>query len=122
MDVRLGWRQTPLWSVEAQFEWIPNHNGIEYGAWWIGANGKFYANLLEDRLQPYFLIGAGGLYVKQPQSNGLQVDWAFRNGIGVDYYLTENWSVGGETTFVWGVGNVWKYYYLAVGLGAQYRF
>jgi opacity protein-like surface antigen len=122
MDIRLGWRETPLWSIEAEFEWIPNHNGIEYGSWLLGANGKFYALFMEDRLQPYFIIGANGLFANQPQSRGLKVDWGFRNGLGIDYYLTGNWAINAETTFVWGVGSVWKYYFLTAGVGVQYRF
>ena len=50
------------------------------------------------------------------------MDWAFRQGIGVDYYLGHHWALSAETTFVWGVGEMWKNYFMAVNLAAIYRF
>ena len=51
-----------------------------------------------------------------------KVDWAFRQGIGVDYYLGHHWALSAETTFVWGVGEMWKNYFMALNLAAIYRF
>ena len=50
------------------------------------------------------------------------MDWGFRNGAGVDYYIDENWAIGAETAFVWGVGKVWRNYFLTTSLMATYRF
>ncbi|MAI78764.1 MAG: hypothetical protein CL917_07485 [Deltaproteobacteria bacterium] len=116
----LGWRENERLAFELEFEWIPSHEGIEYGNWLFGVNGKFF--FMEEEIQPYVVIGANGLWAKPPGAASNQVDWGFRNGIGVDYYLNENWAVGIETSFVWGVGNVWKNYFLTTGLTTTYRF
>jgi opacity protein-like surface antigen len=120
LDARLGWRESERLALEIEFEWLASTDGIEYGSWVLGVNGKFY--FAEERIQPYMVLGVNGMWAKVPGAVSSNVDWAFRNGIGLDYYLTENWALNGETSFVWGVGSVWKYYYLTFGVGAVYRF
>ncbi|MBW2231668.1 MAG: porin family protein [Deltaproteobacteria bacterium] len=120
IDARLGWRESERFALEIEFEWLASTDGIAYGSWAIGVNGKFY--FAEERIQPYMVLGANGMWAKVPGAADSDVDWAFRNGIGLDYYLTENWAINGETSFVWGVGEIWKYYYLTFGVGAIYRF
>jgi opacity protein-like surface antigen len=120
IDVFVGWRQSGVLALELEFEWITNHDNIAYGAWLFGPNFKFF--LMQDRIQPYLLLGANGMWYKNNDIIGVEIDWAFRNGLGVDFYLTENWALNAETTFVWGVGDLWKTYYLTAGVGAVYRF
>lgn len=120
INLAVGWRENERVALEAEMTWVPSHEGIEYGNWLFGVNGKFF--LLEGRIQPYVVLGANGYWAKPPDADAHEVDWGFRNGLGVDYYLDENWAVGVETSFVWGVGNVWKNYFLETSLSATYRF
>jgi hypothetical protein len=120
MDVALGWRNSERLALEAELEWITNRDGIEYSSILLGVNGKFY--FLEERIQPYLVLGASGMWTQVPNALEFQDDWAFRNGLGVDYYLDEHWAINAETTFVWGVGDIWRNYYMTFGLGMMYRF
>lgn len=120
LDVAVGWRNSERLALEVEFEWVVNHNDASRGFWLLGANGKFY--FLEDRIQPYLILGAGGAWAKVPDFDGFRDDWAFRQGLGVDYYLDEHWAISGESTFVWGVGDLWKNYFVTFSVGAMYRF
>ncbi len=120
LDVTLGWRNSERIGVETEFEWITNTEGAEYGSWLLGANLKYY--VLKDRIQPYLIGGINGTWTKVPGATDSLYDWSFRNGIGVDYYLTRHWALSSETTFVWGVGDLWNNYFLTFGVGAMYRF
>lgn len=120
LDVALGWRDSERFAIEAEFEWITNRDGIEYGSWLLGVNGKYY--FAEERIQPYMVHGAGAMWTKIPGALSFGDDWAFRHGIGVDYYLDNHWALTAETTFVWGVGDLWKNYFMTFALGAMYRF
>lgn len=120
LDVTLGWRNSERIAIEAEFEWITNTEGIEYGSWLFGVNAKYY--ILEERIQPYIIAGMNGMWTKVPDATYSLYDWSFRNGIGVDYYLTPHWAITSETTFVWGVGDLWNNYFLTFGVGAMYRF
>ena len=119
-DMALGWRNSERLAIEAEFEWIINHEKPTDGSWLLGVNGKFF--LLEERIQPYVILGAGAMWVKVPGSDRGPGDWAFRNGVGVDVYLNNHWALTAETTFVWGVGSVWNNYFLTFSTGAMYRF
>lgn len=120
IEVALGWRNSERLALEVVFEWVINHNDVSDGSWLLGANGKFF--FLEDRIQPYIVLGANGMWAKIPGGLSFRNDWAFRNGVGVDYYLTNHWALTGESAFVWGVGDLWKNYFVTVSLGAMYRF
>ena len=119
-DAAIGWRNSARIALEAEFEWISNHEQPTDGSWLLGVNGKFF--LLEDRIQPYVILGAGAMWVKVPGAAQAKGDWAFRNGVGVDFYLNNHWALTGETAFIWGVGSVWNNYFVNVSLGAMYRF
>ena len=62
------------------------------------------------------------MWARPPGAAASAADWAFRQGIGVEYYMSHHWALTAETGFVWGVGNIWKNYFLAVNFGATYRF
>jgi len=120
LDIALGWRNSERFALEAEFEWITNTDGFDYGSWLLGVNGKFY--FAEGRFQPYAILGAGAMWIKRRGAPSFEDDWAFRNGIGVDYYFTEHWALNGEVDFVWGVGDLWKDYFMSFAVGAMYRF
>lgn len=120
LDFRLGWRENERLALEIDFGWLPSSEGIEYGNWLLGANLKYF--LAEDRVQPYLIAGAGAMWARPPGALATEVDWAFRQGVGVDYYLGHHWALSAESTFVWGVGRVWKNYFLALNFGVIYRF
>lgn len=119
-DVRLGWREDGRLALEVEVEWISNTSDIQYGSWSLGPNVKYF--ILQDAVQPYILLGGGGYWSKMPFAPQSVSDWGFRHGVGVDWYLTENWALEAETTFLWGVGDVWGRYYMTFGVGAMYRF
>ena len=120
LDFRIGWREHERLAMEIDFGWIPSTEGIEYGKWLLGANLKYF--LAEDRVQPYLIAGAGAMWARPPGANSTKIDWAFRQGVGVDYYISHHWALTAESTFVWGVGEVWNNYFLALNFGAMYRF
>jgi opacity protein-like surface antigen len=120
VQLALGWRQSERLALEVEFEWVPSHDGIGNGSWLLGANGKFF--LLEGQLQPYIVMGANGYWAKPPGAPGNEVDWGFRNGLGAEFYVDENWALGVETSFVWGVGKVWRNYFLTTSVTTTYRF
>ena len=120
LDATFGWRNSERIALELEFEWIVNHDDVSLGSWLFGFNGKFY--FLEERIQPYLILGAGAMWSEIPGALEFADDWAFRNGLGVDYYLNDHWAVSLETTFVWGVGDLWENYFLTGGVGLMYRF
>ena len=120
LDVALGWRESERFAIEIEFEWVVNHEDVSLGNWLLGVNGKFY--FLEDRIQPYMINGVGAMWTKIPGAPSFADDWAFRHGLGVDFYLNNHWAITGESTFVWGVGDIWKNYFVTVGVGVLYRF
>jgi hypothetical protein len=120
IDLLVGWRESERLAYELQFDWLMSRDGIEYGNWAFGANMKYF--FMEERWQPYFLSGVNGLVAKVKNGSGSHFDWGFRHGVGLDYYLSENIALSVQSTFMWGVGNLWKHYYLTGGLGLTYRF
>jgi hypothetical protein len=120
LDFRIGWREHERLAMEIDLGWLPSSDGIEYGNWLLGMNVKFY--LAEDRVQPYLLVGAGAMWARPPGALSSQVDWAFRQALGVEYYIDHHWALTAETGFVWGVGKIWKNYFMTLNVGALYRF
>jgi len=120
IDLILGWRESERLAYELQFDWLMSRDGIEYGNWAVGANVKFF--FMEEQWQPYFLTGANALIAKVKDGDETRFDWGFRHGLGVDYYISNNVALSFQSTFVWGVGNLWKHYYVTGGAGFLYRF
>ena len=120
IQLSLGWRQNERLALEAEFQWVPSHEGISNGSWLLGANGKFF--LLEGRIQPYIVLGAYGYWAKPPGARDTEADWGFKNGAGFDFYLDDNWAVGVESSFIWGVGKVWRNYFITTSVTTTYRF
>jgi len=119
VNARFGWRESSWLALEFATEWTILRD-VSYGIWTYGVNGKFF--LMEERLQPFLLAGAGGMTQKTERDGSSSTDWGFRFGAGADYYLTERWALSAEATYVWGVGEVWQRDYASFGLGVLYRF
>ena len=107
VNTRLGYRLTSWFSLEAEYEWLDRMNaslgGVNVGSLQMQsatANLRLIAPL--GRFQPYFLLGAGAIFLNvDTPFNTLQVDhsaFAGRVGLGLDVYLTENvlLNVGAE--------------------------
>jgi opacity protein-like surface antigen len=119
LNARFGWRESSWLALELGAEWTILRDP-SYGIWAYGVNGKIF--MMEDRLQPFFLVGAGGMTQKTKSDENSVTDWGFRFGGGADYYLTESWAVTAEASYVWGVGQLWQRDTTSFGLGVLYRF
>ena len=114
LNARFGSRENELLAWEFQFEWVA-FDQIDYGAWAYGVNAKFFFS--EDRIQPYVVIGAGGMTRKD--ETGSATDWGFRLGGGGDYYLSEHWALNTEFVYMVGVGGVLERDYASFSVGAS---
>jgi opacity protein-like surface antigen len=107
VNTRLGYRLTSWFALEAEYEWLDRMNaslnGVNVGSLQMQsatANLRLIAPL--GRFQPYFLLGAGAIFLNvDTPFNQLEVDhsaFAGRVGLGLDVYLTENvlLNVGAE--------------------------
>jgi len=107
VNTRLGYRLTSWFALEAEYEWLDRMNAsldsVNVGSLQIQsatANLRLIAPL--GRFQPYFLLGAGAIFMDvDTPSNNLELDhsaFAGRVGLGLDVYLTENvlLNVGAE--------------------------
>ncbi|HTO08828.1 MAG TPA: porin family protein [Myxococcota bacterium] len=107
VNARAGYRLTSWFALEAEYEWLDDFNvrfgGIDLGT--IGAQSAT-ANLKLigpfGRFQPYFLLGAGAIWVSVHDRFGA-IDvtspaFAGRVGIGMDVFLTQSFylNVGAE--------------------------
>jgi opacity protein-like surface antigen len=98
-NARLGYRLTSWFAVEAEYEWLQPFNVSlasvhlgTLGAQSATANFRFILPL--SRFQPYFLLGAGAMFLKvEDPLNVLKLDrspFAGRVGLGLDVYLTQS--------------------------------
>ena len=99
VNTRLGYRLTSWFALEAEYEWLDGMNasldGVDVGSLEMQsatANLRFIAPL--GRFQPYFLLGAGAIFVNvDTPFSTIEIDhsaFAGRVGLGLDVYLTEN--------------------------------
>src|SRR5215475_10991610 len=94
LNVRAGYRLHPHFAIEGEFEWLSEAD-IQVGGQDVAtvesftgtANGKAY--LLTGRVQPFALIGIGGMGVRIEGGGGSasESDFAARFGGGVDIYI-----------------------------------
>jgi opacity protein-like surface antigen len=137
---RVGLRCHRYFSAEVQVEWLDNFDGTLFqdGAGEIGsinfepivvtANGRGYLPLWEDRLQPFVLLGAGLVTVKETakdsrgRSTDRETEIALRVGGGIDFYATPNIVVTFETDYLQAFGELDDFAYVSLGVGLQYRF
>jgi opacity protein-like surface antigen len=104
---RVGYRLTSWFSVEAEYEWLQPFNfslqGVHLGTLRAqSATANLRLILPLSRFQPYFLLGAGALFLKVDDPfNVLTLNrspFAGRVGLGLDVYLTQSLlvNVGAE--------------------------
>jgi len=131
-STRVGYRVTPFFALEGQFEFLSKANfsvnGInlfKFDSWILTANSKLY--LLPDRLQPFLLAGLGFMEIEVEDTFGIGVEdpsmeFAARLGGGVDYYATRNIVLSIDVSYVLPTGDIDRSDFVSFGWGLQYRF
>ena len=129
LNVRAGYRMHPHFALEGEFEWLSEAD-IEVGGQDVAtvesftgtANGKAY--LLTGRVQPFALIGIGGMGVRVEGGGGSEAEGGFaaRFGGGVDVYITENFLAAIDASYVLPTGDVDGADFVSIGWGFGYRF
>lgn len=129
LNARVGYRAHPHFAAEAEFEWLSEAD-VEVGgsdvatieSWIFTANGKGY--LLTGRVQPYGLVGLGGM-VSEVDGGGFsdtEGDFAARLGGGVDIYITPNILGNLGVTYVIPTDDLDDFNFVSIGWGFGYRF
>lgn len=139
LTTRLGYRFTPNFAAEGQFEWVDGFDvgvaGVDVGrleTWSLTANLK--GLLMTGRIQPFGLIGLGVLRTRfvdagaglpppfDTLSNVTSSGFAMRFGGGIEFYATRNIVVSFDASYVLPTGSVQDLDYGSFGFGAQWRF
>jgi opacity protein-like surface antigen len=143
---RAGYRLFPWLALEGQFEWFSSFKYttegfvppgqtdpqdvtlMEIEDYTLTLNAKGYP--LTGRVQPFGLIGLGGMYARHTRNPLLiagdpTVDFGgfvARFGGGVDYYLDPNWILTMDVSYLVTTGSVSDTNRTSLGIGFQYRF
>ena len=97
VNARAGYRLTSWFALEGEYEWLDGLDahigsiGSRIGVQTATANFRLIAPL--GRFQPYFLGGAGAVFLNASGDLGLEVAntaFAGRVGLGIDVYLTKS--------------------------------
>jgi len=146
INARAGYRLFPWLAVEGQFEWLSSFGYTaedvllpgetdprdvtlqQVEDYTLTVNAKAYP--LTGRVQPFGLIGLGGMLAKNTRNPQLisgkkTVDlggFVARFGGGVDYYLDESWILTADISYLVTTGNVEDTNRTSLGIGFQYRF
>lgn len=140
MNGRLGYRISPHWAAEAEFEWIRrfeidtkvrfDDDSVQEKSTDIRfvtatANGKYF--LLTGRIQPYVVGGAGYGYATANLAGQSTKDrddgFVLRAGAGVDLYANRDVALTLETAYVLPTSSgIEDLDYVAVQLGFMLRF
>jgi opacity protein-like surface antigen len=140
MNTRLGYRISPHWAAEAEFEWIrrfeidtkvkfdddsEQEKSTDIRFITATANGKYF--LLTGRIQPYVVGGAGYGYATSNLAGQSTKDrddgFVLRAGAGVDLYANRDVALTFETAYVYPTSSgIEDLDYLAVQLGITLRF
>jgi opacity protein-like surface antigen len=135
IDFRVGYRLASRWSVEFDYQWQKGFQSrnpdidpiVEIDTHLLSLNAKFF--LLEERWQPYGLLGASLLIfntelMDSKYKKPWNVDYGFapRFGAGVDFYVTQHWLLYAEGTYAVPVGVTDGANFGTVGGGFLYRF
>jgi len=136
LHVRFGKRVASHFAVESQIDWIGGFDLSEpspiggdrrtgsVDIWTMGLNVKAF--LLTDRVQPYMLVGMGGIFVTgnigfdavDITGNGFMG----RFGVGLDFYATERIGMSIETAYVLPTSSASGFEHITVHWGIFYRF
>ena len=132
LNARVGYRASPHFAVEGQFEWLSKADvaiaGVDLltvDSWILTANSKYYP--LTDRVQPFILAGLGVAQFHVEDKFGFGIEdrltgFAFRVGGGVDFYATRNLVLAVDVSYVLGTGDINDIDFVSFGWGLQYRF
>jgi len=128
LNARAGYRLHPHFAVEGSFEWLSEADISVSGSRVASlesftgtANGKAF--LLTGRVQPFALIGIGGMGITVDRGgSGGESGFAARFGGGVDIYITENFLAAIDASYVLPTGDVDGADFVSIGWGFGYRF
>lgn len=130
-----GYRLAPAVAVEVQYEMLIGTtldiDGISGDAGSVDTTtitGNFKFFILQDRFQPFVVVGAGALSRDLDDDSGqsrsgTESGFAMRYGLGLDVYITRAIAASvGASYILPASGNVEDLDYVSYGLGIQYRF
>jgi hypothetical protein len=135
LDARLGYRILPWLAGEVGFQYYDKFNldlvGQDYAkldGWSVTGNAKGY--LLQGRIQPYGLLGAGVIQFNvNGKAPGVQfggdddvIDFVVRVGGGLDAYITEHLVFYFETGYMLPPIDLDDYSFITLTSGLQVRF
>lgn len=118
VHLRVGYRVHSHVAVELDTTWRPEADGdvkirsgtgptedAEVGSWMAAANAKGY--LFLGRVQPYVLVGAGGLIVDvdAPDFSRQESSFAMNFAGGADCFVTDHLAINAELRWMHPVGN-----------------
>jgi len=127
-NIRFGKRVASHFAVESQFDWIGGFGITRPAAtgsadiWTIGTNVKAF--LLTDRVQPYMLVGMGGIFatgkvgVADVTGNGFMG----RFGVGLDVYATERIGISLESAYMLPTSGASDFENITISWSLFYRF
>lgn len=130
---RFGYVLNDLFAVEAMAEYIFNFEASgplgddDFEARNLFFNGKLTCPAYE-KFKPYAALGIGVMNAHEEiESQGKESetsDWGagFRGALGFDYFFNKNISVGLETAYSLGTGEVDHLEYTTISLGVAYHF
>jgi opacity protein-like surface antigen len=136
VHLRVGYRVHPQVAVELDTTWRPESDvKVRWGAgpgtkgkaevesWMAAANAKGY--LFLGRIQPYVLVGAGGLIVEVegPGLSNQDSSFAMNFAGGADFFVTDHFSINAELRWMLPVGNrLDRFDEFSLLWGVQYHF
>lgn len=121
--VQAGGRIHEHVAIEAQGEWNDRFDFDGDGhltAW--AATGAVRGYLLTGRIQPFGILGAGVIQVREMGGGSATADMGFmaRGGFGVDYYLTRDLALTFSATYTRPVGDPDDYDFVQLNWGFQW--
>ncbi|MGH0033650.1 MAG: outer membrane beta-barrel protein [Myxococcota bacterium] len=122
--LRGGGRVHEHWAVEVQGEWNDRFDFDGDGhltSWAATAAARGY--VLTGRIQPYGILGAGVIEVREMGGGSSTSDMGFvaRGGFGVDYYLTRDLALSLSATYSRPVGDPDDYDFVTLSWGIQWH-
>ena len=129
---RLGYRAHPRVAAEILFQYFWGfeiQNSVtaggtsssatdEFDGFGLTANAKFYAFL--GRLQPYGVVGVGGLSFDNKKDDGS--GFIARIGGGLDLYISDSFLIDAEIAYVFPGGSMSELQFATFAVGVQYRY
>lgn len=121
---RVGYRFMPMIAGELQVEYSGDFIdccGADLSETLVTVNGKVY--FLQQRFQPYALVGLGGGFVDTSGLGGLdESGFVAKVGGGLDFYINESFGVMFDAVYNIGTGDLDEFNYTSLGWGLFVRF